>query len=339
MAHRQARHRSPAGLAPKDSEAGVFDWRWPHHQADPHGGDGRAQQGDRGDLLVKQDPGNQGRGRWHQVHQAGHGGRSTALDQQVEQRRAPQREPQHRPGHRTCELAVPLHSLGLQGHQGQGDHGGRHELHRVGSAHIAGLHKTLLVERARGDGQQGHHGPSHVLRCHMVQRRALGEFARHHHHQPGKTQQQPQPLAARHAVLALARSHGGQPNRCEHRLDAHDERGQTRAHARLDGSPYAAQVARVHEHTGHGQVQRLRALTRPGHAGQHDPRQKAKDGEKVAPEQEGERRRMRHAVARHDEAGAPDQHEHGGHGTDPGRGLLGVTHFTRARISGKAFCM
>ena len=284
----------------------------PHHQGHAKSSERGAGQRDGGDGLGKQQPRNQ-RGAWrHQVHQAGDRSRRTALDQQVQQRTAAKRKTQYRPGHGAHELGIPLHGFNLEQGQRQGDQQRCQELHRVGCAHIASRHETLLVERANGDGEQRHDRQRQVEPGGLIARSTRTKLARHHQHQPGKAENQTQPLPLGHFGAGAREPDGG-----EHRLQTNNERRQTRAHPRLDGHPDAAEVARVHEDTGDREVHPLGAVARPLHASQQDPGQKTGDGQRIADRQELHRRRVGHAEARHDEAGAPDEHKHPGHGAQP----------------------
>ena len=160
----------------------------------------------------------------------------------------------------------------------------------------------------------------------------------HHQGQARRSRAPGRPIAAARYRAAARRD----PDGGEHRLQAHQQRHQARAHAQLDRGPHAAQVAGVHQDAGDGQMPDLRCDRRgQRRARGAGPDGEAGDRESVAHRQELHRRRMRHAVARHDEAGAPDQHEDGGHRRAPGGPAVTpavIGYFTRLRISGRAFC-
>ena len=101
-----------------------------------------------------------------------------------------------------------------------------------------------------------------------------------------------------------------------------------------------------HEHPRHRQVQPLPAPLRPWGAGCQDPQHEGGEGQTIAPRQEAHGRCKGHPKARDDEARAPDEHEHGGHGPDERflscvlpwhqNGRRRARHWVRARISGTA---
>jgi hypothetical protein len=181
---------------------------------------------------------------------------------------------------------------------------------------------------SKASGKQGDEGEQQVERMDFAEAELLPD----HQQQAGQAEGQSGPLAARYFAAAA-----GDPDRRQHRLQTDQQRRQPGAHAGLDGRPDAAQVARMHQHAGDGQVAPLAPAARPGRAHQHGPGQKAQPRQRVAHGQEFHRRGMRHAVTRHDEAGRPDHDEHGGHRPHQRVGPAGGRHFfTRRRISGNA---
>ena len=168
----------------------------------------------------------------------------------------------------------------------------------------------------------------------MIARLPLRQLAPHHQHQPGKAQQQPQPLPPADPTGRPA--DGRQPDRRQHWLNANNQRRQPRPHAALDRRPHATQIARVHQHAGHAQVQPLDAGLRPAHARNGDPHPEAQNRQQVAVEQKRERWRIRHAIARHDEARGPDQHEHRRHPATQQRPAVVSRHTNNSKRKGCA---
>ena len=174
---------------------------------------------------------------------------------------------------------------------------------------------------------------------------ARTQLAPDHQEQTTQAQCQAQPLPATdllgRSALPCPLRH---PDRREHRLQTHNQSGQAGTHAGFDRHPHAAQVACVHQGAGHSQVQPLAAAFRPDRAAKLYPDQKADDRKAVTQGQKGERRRIRQAELGNNEAGAPDQHKHHGHDSQPKAGSAlpagagGSAHLVRARISGMAFC-
>ena len=222
-----------------------------------------------------------------------------------------------------------MHHLHLQQGQWQRHQKRSAELHRIGCAHITRCHKTLLIQGSHGDAEQRAHSKRQIQ---PVGLSPLPELARYHQHQADKTQRQSSPLACGNFS-----AHGRQPHDRQHRLQAHNQRRQTRTHAGLHRRPDTPQVPRMHEDASHCQMRPLHSAGGPFDPRQHDPDQETCDREREAHKQKFHRGCVRHAVAGDDKTGTPDQHKQGWHSLDKGA-LVAHSHLTRARISGKAFC-
>ncbi len=304
------RRAGSVGSAPPRRPTRALRRAWsaaPHDDCHPGRGQRGACQREHRDALPEQRPGQDGRGGRHQVEQARHRGGRPALDQQVKQRAAAQREAEHRPAHGTDQLRIeavpgvqPMHGLGFHQCQRQRDDEGRRQLHEIGAAHVARRQVPLLVERAGRDAQQRDRRTGQVACVDLT----LPELGPDHEHQPAQPEGEPAPLGGAHTVAAP-----GEPYGREHRLQADQQRREARAHAELDGRPHAAQVDAVHQDARDRKMQPLPRRLRPAGARQARPQGEDAHGECIAHGEELHRRRMRHAEARHDEAGAPDEHE------------------------------
>ena len=203
----------------------------------------------------------------------------------------------------------------------------------VGGAHVAGRQPAFLIERSHGDRGQRQHGEGQAEQAGFTQ----VQLVAHHQQQTQQAQAQAQPLPVRDAMARALPLLRAQPQGGQQRLQADDQGHQPGTQPPLDRDPHPAQVAAMHQHAGHRQVQPLHAIARPAGPGQHDPHAEGQQRAGIAQGQEAHRRRMGHAETRDHEAGAPDQHEDGRHGLQQGRlAARGGGHFALARISGIA---
>ena len=192
-------------------------------------------------------------------------------------------------------------------------------MNRVGCTHIGRPHKPFLVERSCRDAEQCKYRATKRQRCDLA---SDAKFPRHHQQQAAQAQHQPEPLARRHSALRVSwvgrRTGGRDPQRCQHRLQADNQRRQSGAHTAFDSHPHAAQVTCMHEDASQPQMGPLPCTARPHGTRHGDPDQKANNRKQVANDQKSQRRRVRQTEFGDDETRAPDQHKNRRHGPNQG---------------------
>src|SRR5580704_4518055 len=124
------------------------------------------------------------------------------------------------------------------------DDSGRGVLHAQGRTPVDAAAEALLVERADRDAAKPNGGEDPGNRPDVAGRRLLVDDQE----DAGKSERQAKPLSRQNALAepAIGKRRG------QDRLQAYDQRDQTRRDAVLDGGENAAEVTAVDQRTGHG---------------------------------------------------------------------------------------